>query len=239
MNKKIIVSKGNEPASEHVLNEGVTSIGRRKDCTITIDDSASSGRHANFITVLDDVFVEDCGSSNGTYVGTQDDKKKISRLRLQHNDIVTIGTHAITYLDETSAGLDADFCKAAMYLPGSPAAAAAIIKIAEQTVDAVDQVLGVPAGGWGNAPEGRLTLTGTVANGKVLRLCRNVVALGNPKQQLAAISRWPHGYFISHIGSDRDGKRYPLLDSEPVSASAKLCNNSKINLVGLEMVFNI
>ena len=237
--KKIIISKGDAPPREHALSEGTASIGRRKDCTITIEDSASSGRHANFITVLDDVFVEDCGSSNGTYVGTQKDRKKISRTRLQHNDVITIGTHTITYADEVSADLDPDFCKAAVYLPTSPAAAAAIIKIAEQTVDAHNQTLSVPQGGWGSAPEGTLTLTGKVANGKKIKLTRSVVAIGNPRQQLAAVSRWQHGYFLSHIGSDRDGKRYPLLDSEPVPTAAKLCNNSKINLVGLELVFNI
>ncbi|MGV0006077.1 MAG: FHA domain-containing protein [Candidatus Porifericomitaceae bacterium WSBS_2022_MAG_OTU9] len=240
MSKKITVKTPNTGTDEYVLGEGITDVGRRQDCAITLDDSAASGRHANFIVVLDDAFIEDCGSSNGTYINIEQNQDKISRVqRLKHNDAITIGTNVLTYSDEIDANIDAGFSKDAVYFPTSPATAAAIAKIAEQSVDITDTVLGVPANGWGNAAIGSLTIAGKVGNGNNLNLARNLVALGRPGKQLAAISRWPQGYFISHIGSDGDGKRYPLLNSEPVPSSVRLCNNDKINLVGLELVFNI
>lgn len=72
MTKKITVKNPNgTDTGEYVLGENITGAGRRQDCTIVLDDSAASGRHANFIVVLDDVFVEDCGSSNGVYVNVE------------------------------------------------------------------------------------------------------------------------------------------------------------------------
>ncbi len=61
------------------LNAGVTVplgdlpilIGRGSDATIQLDDDYVSTRHARFMANGDQWFIEDLGSTNGTFLGTQ------------------------------------------------------------------------------------------------------------------------------------------------------------------------
>jgi len=54
------------------------------------------------------------------------------------------------------------------------------------------------------------------------------------------ISRRPQGYFITHIESDGDGKRYPVVNGEPIGPKAHLLkNNDLIELAGIKMEFTL
>ena len=46
-------------------------LGRGADATIRLDDDYVSTRHARFVPNGDDWYVEDLGSTNGTYIGSQ------------------------------------------------------------------------------------------------------------------------------------------------------------------------
>jgi len=46
-------------------------LGRGADATIRLDDDYVSTRHARFVPHGDDWYVEDLGSTNGTYIGSQ------------------------------------------------------------------------------------------------------------------------------------------------------------------------
>jgi pSer/pThr/pTyr-binding forkhead associated (FHA) protein len=46
-------------------------LGRGADATIRLDDDYVSTRHARFVPNGSDWYVEDLGSTNGTYIGTQ------------------------------------------------------------------------------------------------------------------------------------------------------------------------
>ncbi|HET7328816.1 MAG TPA: FHA domain-containing protein [Nocardioidaceae bacterium] len=64
----VIVDGPNSGASVQLTGEPVT-LGRGGDSTIKLDDDYVSTRHARFVTNGDDWFVEDLGSTNGTYLG--------------------------------------------------------------------------------------------------------------------------------------------------------------------------
>ncbi|MCW2841454.1 MAG: hypothetical protein JWR55_2937 [Aeromicrobium sp.] len=53
------------------LSEGPILLGRGTDAAIRLDDDYVSTRHARFATNGEQWFVEDLGSTNGTYLGSQ------------------------------------------------------------------------------------------------------------------------------------------------------------------------
>lgn len=69
--------------SQLVITEGVNAgvsvpldgtpilLGRGADATIRLDDDYVSTRHARFVPHGEDWYVEDLGSTNGTYIGSQ------------------------------------------------------------------------------------------------------------------------------------------------------------------------
>ena len=63
---KLILSLNAVVQGEFPLEEERLTIGRRPDNDIQIDNLAVSGQHALIITILDDSFLEDLGSTNGT-----------------------------------------------------------------------------------------------------------------------------------------------------------------------------
>ena len=65
---KLVLSLNGVVQGEYELNLERTTVGRKAENEIPIDNLAVSGKHALIITILDDSFLEDLGSTNGTYV---------------------------------------------------------------------------------------------------------------------------------------------------------------------------
>jgi len=88
-------------------NEKV-SIGRNQKNDIQIDNPAVSSSHAVIRKIMNTYYMEDLGSTNGTFVN----EKKISKYELLDGDEVIIGKHSLEfhYLNGNSQPL-ADFDK--------------------------------------------------------------------------------------------------------------------------------
>jgi len=91
--------------NESILKEiGITqpefTIGRRPDNDLVIDHAAVSGHHARIVQVQSVFFLEDVGSTNGTFVNN----RRIDRRQLQDTDVVTIGKHRLIFRDEVNNG---------------------------------------------------------------------------------------------------------------------------------------
>src|ERR1700758_4931671 len=105
---KLILSVDGQVLKEHTLSKERTLIGRKPHNDIQIDNLAVSGEHAAIITILNDSFIEDLGSTNGTMVNGKPIKKHF----LQNNDVVEIGKHRLKYFnDAPQAATAADFEK--------------------------------------------------------------------------------------------------------------------------------
>ncbi len=77
-----------------------TSIGRRPDNDVVIDNPAVSGRHAK--VVMDPsgaFFIEDLNSTNGTFLRD----RKVTRSPLHHEDELVIAKHTLTFINEEEA----------------------------------------------------------------------------------------------------------------------------------------
>lgn len=76
---------------------GVAVIGRDKDCTIPIDDKQASRKHTRIFFDGRGFFVEDLGSTNGTFVnGVRIGR----RTPLKPGDVLRIGVHTFTFSDD-------------------------------------------------------------------------------------------------------------------------------------------
>jgi pSer/pThr/pTyr-binding forkhead associated (FHA) protein len=66
-----MISQGNQAGLSAELAGGVIMIGRGADCQLILDDDYVSTRHARVVSTPNGIYVEDLGSTNGTYVNGQ------------------------------------------------------------------------------------------------------------------------------------------------------------------------
>jgi len=116
------LSLDSQVMAEYNMNKERYTIGRLPDNDIRIDNPAVSGHHSLIINILNDSFLEDLNSTNGTYVNG----KLIKKHALQHGDVVTVGHHQLRFVDTQSDDSEPDeFEKTMVITPGSAVAAAA------------------------------------------------------------------------------------------------------------------
>jgi pSer/pThr/pTyr-binding forkhead associated (FHA) protein len=68
---QLVISEGVNAGVTVPLGSSPILLGRGADATIRLDDDYVSTRHARFVPHGDDWYVEDLGSTNGTYIGSQ------------------------------------------------------------------------------------------------------------------------------------------------------------------------
>src|SRR5450830_1064869 len=114
---KLILSMDGLVLKEIPLSKERTTIGRKPHNDIQIDNLAVSGEHAVIVTILADSFLEDLGSTNGTFVNGKTVKKHF----LQSNDVIELGKYKLKYMSEVLPGAAnaADFEKTMVLRPGA------------------------------------------------------------------------------------------------------------------------
>jgi len=231
------------------------------DNDIRIDNAAVSGHHSLIINILNDSFLEDLNSTNGTYVNG----KLIKKHALQHDDVITVGHHQLRYIDdqadeapedefektmviEPSGRMEEQVAKAAAAaeaaaMSGSagrarpkpaPAARHDGAASASFSPTSTQDIADQPAA---SLPMAKLqVLSGTFA-GRELELSKALTTLGRPGVQVAAITRRAEGYFIVHVESGEE-ENFPLVNGSSIGAQARsLQDNDVIQLAGVKMGF--
>lgn len=97
----LVIRSNNEGAQEYALKPGQNSIGRQGNNDIVLNDSTSSGNHAeiHFDQAKGTVAIQDCESTNGTFVNG----KRIYTLQtLYHEDQIRVGMCLITIIHSES-----------------------------------------------------------------------------------------------------------------------------------------
>jgi pSer/pThr/pTyr-binding forkhead associated (FHA) protein len=126
---KLILSMDGLVLKEIPLSKERTTIGRKAHNDIQIDNLAVSGEHAVIVTILNDSFMEDLGSTNGTLVNGNPVKKHF----LQNNDVIELGKYKLKFVQEAGAqpaAAAADFEKTMVLRPSAMKAAAEQAKAA-------------------------------------------------------------------------------------------------------------
>lgn len=261
---KLILSMDGLVLKEIPLSKERTTIGRKAHNDIQIDNLAVSGEHAVIVTILNDSFMEDLGSTNGTLVNGNPVKKHF----LQNNDVIELGKYKLKFIQEAGAqpaAAAADFEKTMVLRPsamkaaaeqakalaGQPQAAAAARAAAVQAVGQAAQAAGIgekPAAPAAAAPApaapaapaksaqplGAIQLLSGGNAGKELELSKPLTTLGKPGVQVAVLTRRPQGYFITHV----EGAQRPTVNGQPIgTAPHALKDHDLVEIAGIKMEF--
>ncbi len=232
---KLILSMDSLVLKEIPLGKERTTIGRKPHNDIQIDNLAISGEHAVVITILNDSFLEDMGSTNGTFVNGQPVKKHF----LQNGDTIELGKYRLKYFNDAPPAAEREDFEKTMILRAGAAPKATLASSDEVPTAAVADSAPAPsvkpaAASAQGAPLGALqVLTGSNA-GKEMELAKSLTTLGKPGVQVAVIARRPHGYFLTHV----EGANYPVVNGKTLDAQAhSLADHDVIELAGIKMEF--
>lgn len=262
---RLILSLDSQVLAEYNMSKERYTIGRLPDNDVRIDNPAVSGHHSLIINILNDSFLEDLNSTNGTYVNG----KLIKKHALQHGDVITIGHHQLRFSDQQATDAEQDEFEKTMVIPAGQqsaeqlakaekAAAAAANRNAEAEAAAVAAVerqdvkvdipkpeprhtetaANVDPAAVPNAlPLAKLQVLSGAFAGRELELTKTLTTLGRPGVQVAAITRRAEGYFIVHVESGKEGD-YPKVNGQAIGAQARrLTDNDVLQLAGVKMGF--
>jgi len=133
---RLILSLDNQVLAEYNMTKERYTIGRLPDNDVRIDNPAVSGHHSLIINILNDSFLEDLNSTNGTYVNG----KLIKKHALQHGDVITIGHHQLRFTDQQVTETEQDEFEKTMVIPTGKQNAEQLAKAEKAAEKAVAQV---------------------------------------------------------------------------------------------------
>jgi pSer/pThr/pTyr-binding forkhead associated (FHA) protein len=229
---RLILTLDGSLLAEYNMNRERYTIGRLPDNDIRIDNPAVSGHHSLIINILNDSFLEDLNSTNGTYVNG----KLIKKHALQHGDVITAGHHQLRFVEDDEAQQD-EFEKTMVIQPS--ARPVDKLRAAVHENGAAAAAIGRRTLANGAAPprKAKLQVLSGAFAGRELELSKALTTLGRPGVQVAAITRRSEGYFIVHVDSEGDNN-FPLVNGAAIGAQArKLADNDVIQLAGVKMGF--
>ena len=204
---KVIVMYNKKVLDQFDLPQGDMKIGRRPGSDIVVDNMAVSGEHANIFTIGEDSFIQDLGSTNGTFVNN----KRIAKHHLKHGDVVTIGKHTLSYVNESESKPAEDFAKTVIIAPPGAGADS------------------------GNKRKAALYILSGASSGKRIEVSKRITNLGSAGKRAGIISRTDDG-FILDAGVDETPKVNGRLIPK---GGTKLKNGDVIEVAGTRLQFQL
>ncbi len=236
---RLMLSLDGSILAEYNMNKERYTIGRLPDNDIRIDNPAVSGHHSLIINILNDSFLEDLNSTNGTYVNG----KLIKKHAMQHGDVITVGHHQLRFVDSQDGEAEQDeFEKTMVITPSSQGeerirrVGVAVDQAAKAVAAAAPKRTGVPDNATA-LPKAKLQVLSGAFAGRELELTKALTTLGRPGVQVAAITRRAEGYFIVHVDSGKEND-FPQVNGVPIGPQARRLNdNDVVQLAGVKMGF--
>ena len=230
---RLILTLDGQVLAEYNMNKERYTVGRLPDNDIRIDNPAVSGHHSLIINILNDSFLEDLNSTNGTYVNG----KLIKKHALQHGDVITVGHHQLRFVEDDEADQD-EFEKTMVIQPSQQHVEniQAARERAENT-GATTSRRALPDGAQQKLRKAKLQVLSGAFAGRELELSKALTTLGRPGVQVAAITRRSDGFYIVHVEAETPDS-FPLVNGTPIGAQARrLVDNDVIQLAGVKMGF--
>jgi pSer/pThr/pTyr-binding forkhead associated (FHA) protein len=243
---RLILSLEGQVLAEYNMNKERYTVGRLPDNDIRIDNPSVSGHHSLIINILNDSFLEDLSSTNGTYVNG----KLIKKHALQHGDTITVGMHQLRFVEDEDSQQE-EFEKTMVIQPSqrpfartTDTATAPVAVVASASREPIAPVTSMSATPSRSLPDGATlqieaklqVLSGGFA-GRELKLTKTLTTLGRPGVQVAAITRRAEGYYLVHVEA-ADADNFPMVNGLHIGPTArKLVDNDVIQLAGVKMGF--
>lgn len=232
---KLILSLDGSVIREVPLDKERVTIGRKPQNDVQIENLAVSSEHACIVTILNDSFLEDLGSTNGTLVNGNPIKKHI----LQNNDMIEVGKYKLKYIaNMPGAGQTPtdDFEKTMVLRAPMVKPAVVPTPSGDTQTGAALAAASTEAPKPAAAPLAAVQILNGPSAGKELELVKNLTTLGKPGVQVAVITRRPQGYFITHV----EGANFPVVNGKTLDSQAHpLKDHDVIELTGVKMEFFI
>jgi len=226
---KLIYSLNGSFLGEFTLNKDRITIGRRPSNDIQIDNLVISGEHAVIKVIGRDAFLEDAGSTNGTFVNG----KQIQQHILQHDDLIQLGKYQLRYLNDDAAPMAAPpKQKAKTSSPLGETANPAGKQKPEASGPEKPRPSPTPVPA--PQPAAHIKILTGGGRGKEMPLNKTVTTLGKPGMQVAVITRRGQGFFLTHV----EGQSHPLVNGQAIGLKAHaLHDHDVIELAGNKMEF--
>jgi hypothetical protein len=250
---RLMLSLGGQVLAEFNMTKERYTIGRLPDNDVRIDNPAVSGHHSLIINILNDSFLEDLSSTNGTYVNG----KLIKKHALQHGDVVTVGHHQLRFVetvaeeeeqdDEFARTMIIDSSQEAMQQTAMESASAASASSGAavstgETTQAPSVISRAPSDGGSQVGYRQLqnakvqVLNGKFA-GREVELNKALTTLGSPGVQIIAITKRSEGYYIVLVENKKNGDPPKVNGTGLGDQAEKLSDNDVIELIGIKMGF--
>ena len=220
---KLLVKLHGKGSRQIELTHGIFTIGRKTANTLSIEDPAVSGHHAQIVKIQSVFFLEDLKSTNGTAVNGQ----PIARHQLRDADVITIGQHRLVFQEHVTAdtatpasSVDLDrtiVLKGSERTPDGSAFTAKVLIVAGKT-DRLEYLLTKQVNVIGSQNGAAIRLTGWFA----------------PKSA-ALIARRGHSYSISPFR----GAKSLLVNGTDVVGQQDLKDGDQIEVAGVKLTFYV
>ena len=206
---KLVLSVDGVTMREVPLSKERMTLGRKPQNDIVIDNIAVSAEHAVIVTLFNDSFLEDLGSTNGTFVNGQPVKKHF----LQNGDTIELGKYRLKFI------ADADMA----------------VQSYRQSLASLAETSSMqPLPSPNNETPAVIRLLSGAGIGRELKLTKALTTLGRPGVQVAVITRRPQGYYITHV----QGIQFPVVNGNTLGAEAHpLKDRDVFELSGMKMEF--
>lgn len=198
--ERVIVLKEGAVVNEVPLEAKKLSIGRDALSDIQLKDFSVSRQHAQLIRVFSDYYVEDLGSTNGTYLND----RPVTKHMLKHGDLLRVGNFSLRFLTQEAVkeqvDLKEEMDKTVLIQPQGKKS-----KSAAQTATGRKVMPKTATVRFSSGP----------SKGHSEKIERSLYTIGHPGSDVAVIARRPQGFFLLHIGGDR----YPKINSQEITST--------------------
>lgn len=244
---RLILSLGGQILAEFNMTKERYTIGRLPDNDVRIDNPAVSGHHSLIINILNDSFLEDLSSTNGTYVNG----KLIKKHAMQHGDVVTIGHHQLRFVEALAEEEEQDdefartmiidsSAEAVQEMAMAAAAAGAKTSSGSGETTTASSISNKPAGsqvGYRQVINAKVQVLNGKFAGREVELNKALTTLGSPGAQVIAITKRSEGYYIVMVENKKSDVP-PSVNGTPLGSQAlKLGDNDVIEIIGIKMGF--
>ena len=205
---RVVLTHEGAVLKEFPLSKERTTIGRKPNNDIQLDDPTVSGEHAA-ILMLQNAYLEDLNSTNGVILNG----KKITRRQLNYGDIIKIGRHELKFVDDNAE----EFERTVIIKPESQSTAG---PTAEPARHYQVRILSGPK------------------SGETIKLVKPYTTLGSPGVQVAVVARRGKDYFLMPMSGTGDRSNPPRLNGQSISASSqRLQEGDRIEVAGTQLEF--
>jgi pSer/pThr/pTyr-binding forkhead associated (FHA) protein len=250
---RLILSLGGQVLTEVNMTKERYTIGRLPDNDVRIDNPAVSGHQSLIINILNDSFLEDLNSANGTYVNG----KLIKKHALQHGDVVTVGHHQLRFVEamQEEEEQEEEFARTMIIDDASDVIQqiaveqAAVQRAAEQAAVQPAASRGATEAAVAERPAPRIqgatrptkiskvqVLNGKFS-GREIDLSKTLTTLGSAGVQVIAITRRANGYFAVMVENKRESNPPSVNGQSLGSKAVQLAENDVIEIIGIKMGF--